>query len=45
MGRLDERSLGASMEELVRELPRDGSLTEVEVGAYNGALVGEAVGN
>ena len=29
------------MGELVRELPRDGSLTVVEVGAYNGALVGE----
>ena len=36
---------GASMGELVRELPRDGSPTVVEVGAYNGALVGEVVGN
>ena len=44
VGGLAERSVGASIEELVRELPRDRSLTEMEMGAYIGALVGN-VGN
>ena len=45
VGGLAERSVGASIEELVRELPREGNLSEIQMGAYIGALVGEVVGN
>ena len=43
VGTLEERSRGASMEELAREWPCDGSLTDIEVGAYIGELVGDVV--
>ena len=44
VGALADRSRGESMEELAREWPCEGSLTDTEMGTYIGALVGD-VGN
>ena len=45
VGGLPERSAGVSIEELAGELPREGHLSEIAMGAFIGALVGDDVGN
>ena len=44
VGGLPERSPGMSIEELAGDLPREGHLSEIDMGAYIGALVGLDVG-
>ena len=44
VGGLPDRSVGRSVEELARDLPREGHLSESDMGTYIGALVGQDVG-
>ena len=44
VGGLPERPAGISIEELACDLPREGHLSEIDMGAYIGALVGYDVG-